>query len=390
MTATIHDTYFFLLEQPAYRRLDLCAYAIEYQSASFSQDVYERARGKTFGSRDDAYRDWLDAGRAEGLPYAEGKNTYLKIVLKVKDEPELIVKWIEYHARIVGYHNLVVMNCGSVDPAFLDILQAYRDRVLILDYDQYYDNLSFPGANVALYSLLARNCKYLSILDADEFLFGHLDGTIAPGHAAAIVRDGTQDLYAGTWVTNALPPRDKPEGGIDFGHPIAFSLDPASLRDGTFAGKSVMRASLVFQTNYLGHNLHLRETIARMDAGSFGKLLVFHLAVLSPALARARVLKHLHAKGIVPPAMPLADVEAFLVERRARGDVDAGALIYIDRFMQAGEGVDAAGVPVMTSGLLADAAGAPELQPALAPALAAVDFAGLVRESFEKCAIALR
>lgn len=387
MTPPIQDTYFFLYEQPAYRRIDLCGYAIEYQTPVFSKDVYEVERGMAFASVDDAYRDWMAHGRSAGLAYAPGKNTYLKIMLKVKDEPELIVKWIEHHAAIVGYHNLVIMNCGSVNAHFLEILHGYRDRVLILDYDQYYDKLSFPGTNVALFSLLARNCKYLTILDADEFLFGYRDGTIAREHAAAIVREGRQAIYAGTWITNAMPPQEAPGGDIDFDSPITFSLDPASLRDGTFAGKSVMLAPLVFEIGYIGHNLHLRDTISRLEAGSFGQLLVFHLATLGPALVRSRALKHLHAKGIVPADMAAAEVEGYLAQRLAGGDLDAAALEYVNRYLA----TPAPGQPpYLHTRLLADDSRGPEPQPALAAALAHFDFAGLLRESFEKCAITLR
>ena len=386
MSADIHDTYFFLLDQPDHRRLDLCAYHIEYRTPSFEQAVYEAARGIAFSSADDAYRDWLAQGRTQGLPYAQGKDTLLKIMLKVKDEPELIVRWIEHHADIVGYHNLVIMNCGSTDPFFLGILHGYRERVLVLDYDQYYDNLSFPGANAALYGMLMRNCKYLTILDADEFLCGQRDGVIAHAYVKDILRAGSEDVHAGTWLTNTAPPPDTPAGGIDFSSPIAFSLDDASLREGTFAGKSVVRASLVFDINYVGHNLHLRQTMARMDAGSFGKLLVFHLARLSPKVVRARALKHLHAKGIVPPELAPDQVEGWLAQRLAAGTVDDAARVYVDRFMATGAAPEAQAA--MTTHLLGGTG--PEAQPDLAAALARIDFAGLLRDAFDRCAITLR
>jgi hypothetical protein len=384
----IHDTYFFLYEQSAFRRLDLCAYDVQYRTGTFSQEVYEAARGQRFESLAAAYRDWQDVGRTAGLPYAPGKDTLLKIVLKVKDEPELIVRWIEHHAAIVGYHNLVIMNCGSTNAHFLQILQGYRDRVLILDYDQYYDKLSFPGSNVALYTLLMRNCKYLTILDADEFLFGMRDGGIAREHVGTILREGQQDIYAGTWLTNAVPPPDLPDGGIDFDSPLPFTLAEDSLREGTFAGKSVVRASLVFQTNYVGHNLHLRESMSHMNAGSFGRLMVFHLANLSPAVVRSRVLKHLYTRGVVPPELPPAQIDAYLADRVARGDLDEWAKVYVNRYLNAA--VRPEPEPWMTTRLLSGTAAEPEPQPALAEALGRFDFAGLLRASWDKCVISLR
>ena len=86
--------------------------------------------------------------------------------------------------------------------------------------------------------------------------------------------------------------------------------------------------------------------------------------------------------------MPAAEVEGYLAQRLASGDLNAGALAYVNRYMSA---TAADGPPpFLYSRLLADDGAAPEAQPALAGALESVDFAGLLRESFEKCEISLR
>lgn len=386
MTSDINDTYYFLYDQPDHRRLEFCAYAIQYRTAAFSRTVYERERGMVFASEDDAYLDWMAVGRTLGLPYAEGKNTYLKILLKVKDEPELIVQWIEYHAAIVGYDNLIIMNCGSTDSSFLAILHSYRERVLILDYEQYYDELSFPGKNIPLFALLMRNCKYLTVLDADEFLFGYKDGQISRANVADIVREGQYEVYPGAWITNHLAPPDLAQGGIDFSQPITFALDADSLRAGAIQGKSVVRASRVFDLHYVGHNLHLREVMRFIDARAFGKLFVFHLANLSPALVRARALKHLYAKGVVPRDMPAAEIAPFLTHQLDTQAMPEAGREYARRYLSGESVVGAA--PLMAVNLSYQAS-APETHAAFTQAIERFDFAGLLQECFDSCKIFL-
>lgn len=388
MSAEIYDTYFFLYDNPGHRRLDLCSFHVQYKTPSFSKDVYEAHRGQVFASVDEAYRDWVDTGRSLGICYAEGKDTLLKIVLKVKDEPELIGKWIEHHAGIAGYHNLVIMNCGSTDPRFLEMLHQYRDRILILDYDQYYDNLSFPHMNPALFSMLARNCKYLTILDADEFLFGYEDGTLSQQHVAKILREGAEDVYAGTWITNATPPLDNPDGSIAFSSPITFSLHEGSIKDGTFAGKSVTRASRLFEAAYVGHNLHVSNVMARMREGSFGKLFVLHLANLSPRLVRLRALKHLHAKEIVPRDMPLDEVEPYLNGLTEEELSKNSAKEYVNRFLGAASIKEKP--PYFAVELLCSPDAAPESHPEFSAAIEEFDFKDLLKVSLENCKIVLR
>ena len=57
-----------------------------------------------------------------------GKDTLLKIILKAKDETYLIDTWIAHHATLVGYENLIIMDCGSQDPTYLEKLKFYASR----------------------------------------------------------------------------------------------------------------------------------------------------------------------------------------------------------------------------------------------------------------------
>ena len=86
---SVVDTYYHMLENPRPRSLSACSEKHEHVSTSFQQDIYEASRQIKFPSLAEAYDDWVMRGRKLGLAFAEGKNTLLKVILKVKDEPFL-------------------------------------------------------------------------------------------------------------------------------------------------------------------------------------------------------------------------------------------------------------------------------------------------------------
>jgi hypothetical protein len=315
----VFDPFGFLLENPDHRDYALLNSEIEYTSKDFSREIYEESRGKSFPADEQAYRDWVEFGRAEGLFYNEGKNTYLKIILKVKDDPELITNWIEYHAGIVGYHNLVIMDCGSTDIEFLQILDRYKYKLLILKYEGYYDDLHATQSNRALFAALAKNCKYVTLLDSDEFLFGYHNGKISAKNVVAVLKAGNEKIYAGGWFHNVNMPAEK-DGSIDWNTPLTFSLQSDDIKWAAFAGKSVMLSRIAFEAQHLGHNLHVKEVISFLTPNSFGKIGVFHITLLSPRLQRTRALKHLRAKGVVPPdVVSEQDVDQWLTAALEKG-----------------------------------------------------------------------
>lgn len=293
----ICDTYFFLLENPGQRQIALCEDLIRHQSDAFRQNVYENARGMRFASKEQAYLDWMSVGRSMGLAFADGKDTLLKIILKARDEPEFIQKWIEHHANIVGYHNLIIMDCGSTDERYLEMLRSYEDRVLIFEYRRFYNDLHSTNSNPGFFKLVSRNCRYVTILDADEFLVGLEDGRLSGSSVRKILSEGTEKVYAGTWLTN-VPLTSGESGDIEWEDSVRLRLSTRDLVNGTVAGKTVALATEVFAMKHLGHNMHVAEVMRLAGEGSYGKLFVLHLK-LHEDVIRKRILKHLVSAGLV-------------------------------------------------------------------------------------------
>lgn len=255
----------------------------------------------------------------------------LKIILKVKDEPELIDRWLEYHGSIVGFDNLIVFDCGSTDPNFLGSLKRYRDRISILTYDRYYDHLHQYFYNQELYDSLVGKCKYVTVLDADEFLFGSYSRLIHPSYVLDVLRATDLPCICGTWFSNFAPPREC-GNSIEWRQPISFGIDDESVKLGSRQGKAIVRADYVSRAKYVGHNIGDARLSKFITPESFGKLGIFHLVKLSQSMSRRRSLQHLVSKGVAPRDGSVEETDNALYNRLKSSDIKPIERLYIARY----------------------------------------------------------
>jgi hypothetical protein len=312
----LFDTYFALLERPELRQLGAMKYQIRHRTPLFSRAIYENSSGIVFGSEAQAYQHWLDRGRRQGHEWAQGKDTLLKIILKAKDESYLIDSWISHHAAIVGYENLIIMDCGSRDPTYLEKLRFYAPKVLILDYRRYYDHLHSTHSNHDFFNLVGMNCKYVTILDADEFLFARRGDLFSSQLVKQVLREQDRKLFCGMWVDAVGGSEPDPDGG-HCSSVCTLDISTASLLGGAVAGKSVARSDIIFDLGHLGHNLHVPEAFQFVSEEAFGSIFVLHMKNFSPDRMKKRILKHLVAKGAV------AEQDEMDVEEQIRTLLDA-------------------------------------------------------------------
>lgn len=212
----------------------------------------------------DWIEDWAErrGGICEGI---KRRKSDLKIVLKTKNDPFLLREWIEHHARIAGHENLVIFDNGSSDPAVAGIYAEFKDRVLIVRYGGFVDDLHKVFAFGELYAALRSSCARYAFLDTDEFLVWiDRDGTFLDGGGAAerILQHPGVPVLPGTWLSNVVGHRNrfwlKPDGG--------------GLIDGLKWGKPLV-SSDVDVSGYINHNCQL-------DAAHYGGRFVLQCFVL--------------------------------------------------------------------------------------------------------------
>lgn len=306
------DTYFAMLENPELRRIELSRFQVRHKTSKFDPEHYALASGVVFEKKRKAYKHWVKVGRQAGLEYAPGRDTLLKIVLKAKNERHLIDAWVEHHAAIVGYENLIIADCGSDDPAYIEKLAGYADRILILSYPHFYDMLHATRANLDFYGLLTANCRYLTVLDADEFLFARSGDAFSPSFVKPILRGRKLPLFAGIWV-NAT-------AGATVTAPSQLDISPESIVSNAPQGKSIARNDLVIDIGHLGHNLHFGDVVRHMSGEAFGEILVLHVKALPPSLRQERLLAHLVARGFVEGGLALDETATRLTATLATFD----------------------------------------------------------------------
>jgi len=369
MTDGITDTYFALLETPSLREMEMTKFALRHRTKAFSPQTYAASAGLTFASDTEAYQHWVSTGRKLGLEWAPGKDTLLKIILKAKDEAYLIDAWVAHHAAIVGEENLILLDCGSEDPEYLRKLAGYGRRMLVLPYRRYFDNIHWPGVNTDFFRMIGQNCKYVTILDADEFLVGREGAMFSSRLVKPILRRYDLPYHCGTWIT--ADGGAKSDSGA-FSPECAMDISVPSLFHGTYAGKAVARQDVLFEVNHLGHNFHVAEAVRFATEESVGRLMVVHVKNLPPAVMQHRLLKQLVANGLVTLRRgenPLEQVRAVAQNESVHAQRRAYAKRYLELESEAWPSTAAGRC---TAPLIGDRE--PQCIPELAAALDAVDF----------------
>ena len=296
---TFTDTYFYLLENPDKRDYACFSDDIPHETQYFDILKYSASRGQTFNTPAEAYNDWINNGRRLGLIYAKERHTVLKIILKVKDEVSLIDKWISHHASIVGFDNLIIMDCCSTEKKFISKLGEYKDKILILQYRKPHNHLHSIPRNYDFYSVLSKNCKYLTVLDADEFLFSYEDGGFNCNSIIEKLTASNEKIFPCTWI-NSVSLVGNEDGSIDWDVPISLSTEESNLRKGTIFGKSIINTSSLMEVNHIGHNLRTQEVINLIDSESFGQFFIIHLKDFHPKILVPRLLNHIRASRDIP------------------------------------------------------------------------------------------
>ena len=327
------DTYFYLLERAQVHAIDQCANSYHHITSQFNRSVYEENAAISFVSTTDSYRHWLEIGRAKGARFAKCKDTLLKIVLKCKDDTEYIQTWIEYHAQIVGYHNIIVIDCGSNEPRYWEILRQYLGRILILSYPYYYDYIHDFEKNRSFYDLISKNARYIALLDADEFMFGAFEGTVSAHGVSALLASEATSFLAGTWFNNMSQlPIERNELRID--DVFGYAADSHWVSWGSTAGKAVIRTDHLESAQHIGHNLTSAGVAGLIDAKSFGKIGVLHINRLSRDIDKKRSLRHLRARGFVSSDLVQdSDIARVLAQRRQTPSVLPIDALYISRYL---------------------------------------------------------
>lgn len=96
--------------------------------------------------------------------------TPLKIFTVTKNEYDLIECFILYHASIVGFDNIIIIDNMSTDQRVLDVYNKYKGIITIV-YEEGYQNSKQADHFIKYMSKYKDTCEFMMGLDTDEFIY---------------------------------------------------------------------------------------------------------------------------------------------------------------------------------------------------------------------------
>lgn len=243
-----------------------------------------------------ALLDW-NRDKSKILSRASGPSG-LKLCAKVLDEPLLLAGWIEHHARIVGYENLIIADNCSTDPETLHIYESFRSKVLIFTFDGAHNQIHWHPKFSDLFSTLRGSCSYFSFVDVDERLV-YLDERSWKSDATIVEhlrRFRPKGIVPTTWLINEFEDFD------------TFSCldteDRPAFVHGLKWGKPVLPSRLIGSQPGI-HNAQYDQYEFCTDFGV--RLFLLHLTQF-PERRLSTNRNKLVSRGVVPPGTSAQDI----------------------------------------------------------------------------------
>jgi hypothetical protein len=120
-----------------------------------------------------------------------------KIILKTKNEDDLIDVWIRYYFKLVGKENLIIFDNNSTSQK---VLNAYKEYGIETIQIKSPNSIHLYRNNEIFYEELFANCDWFSILDTDEFLCVHKNGVFSAEGVAELLETSDEQVLGSIWL----------------------------------------------------------------------------------------------------------------------------------------------------------------------------------------------
>lgn len=259
--------------------------------------------------------DWAHA-RAEFCARVKSVRGTLKILLKTKDDPYFLEPWIQHHAQIVGFENLIIFDNMSSNEQVKRIYARYQSQVAIARFEGHHDVWHDVAQSSQLYDALRSSCRFFVFLDTDELLVAltpdcHFEDDTLLEHLNA---HWNADLLPATALAGIVGSRTRFRIGTDF-HNLALGLA---------WGKPILR-SVAELSGFINQNVHVPKRLVGdvIHPGFF----VLHLKNL---IAQQRIdvnINKLIARGFAAPGESVESIVARAPSIDTIGDVAERSVI---------------------------------------------------------------
>ena len=182
-----------------------------------------------------------------------------KIILKTKNEDDLIDVWIRYYSKMVSKENLIILDNNSTSQKVLDSYKEHGIETIQIkspnSIHSYHNNKDF-------YDDLFANYDWFSILDTDEFLCVYRDGVFSVEGVLELLSNSDKQVLGSIWLSHMHVGDSKEYFKIN---KVPYIYAPKNNKK---HGKAVYKTSYskIKQTHY-GHNILCED--AFLESGLF-------------------------------------------------------------------------------------------------------------------------
>ena len=175
-----------------------------------------------------------------------------KIILKTKNEDDLIDIWIRYYSKMVGKENLIIFDNNSTSQKVLD---AYKEHDIATIQIKSPNSIHSYHNNKNFYDDLFASCDWFSILDTDEFLCVYKNGIFSAEGVLELLANSDKQVLGSIWLDHMHVGDSKEYFKIN---QVPYICAP---RHNKNHGKATYRTSYsrVHNINY-GHNACCKDT----------------------------------------------------------------------------------------------------------------------------------
>ncbi len=236
--------------------------------------------------------------RTRVLESISAVNSYLKVILKTKDDDFFIEKWINHYADIIGIENIIIFDNQTSNERTLQSYSKY-EGLLVVGFDGFHNLIHHVHLFRDLYEALQRSSQYFAFLDTDEFLVSYDQGAIKKDKSILdrITAEACGGFIPTTWLYNQT----------GYEHRFTCGIDKTVLTNGLIWGKPII-SSLAPVAGSINHNCQIADRKIRVVP--LGGLFLLHMAYLSPKQRIRTNLNKLIARGFLQIGDSIEDVLA--------------------------------------------------------------------------------
>jgi hypothetical protein len=191
-----------------------------------------------------------------------------KIILKTKNEDDLIDIWIRYYSKMVGKENLVIFDNNSTSQKVLDVYREHGIEIKKIDVP---NKVHHYRLNIDFYKNIFSSCDWFAVLDTDEFLCVYKDEVFSAEGVLNVLKNSSHKVLGSTWLSQ-----------MHLGDSIEYFKVNTTDHNKNY-GKAIFSTSYERLKNVIyGHNVSCKDKDGSCDAFLGSDLFLLHLDRLNP------------------------------------------------------------------------------------------------------------